>query len=650
MQLNDLKKKANDSIRQLSNVIHKNQLKTKFKYIFYASVLIAIGILIAFIINISNLFFHLKVKTYKANKSSPILKSAEEAYDKGFLENSAIYYKSYLNEDISKVEKVLTYKRLFEISVLNNNLNEALVYLNNLQEADNKLPEIYINKIKIYLRSNQTQKAFNEIIRNQQKLKKSIEFKEISAIYYIKAAEYNKALKILETIPYNKRDYNIHKEIILCYVGNKSFDRSLSYLDKVERKVISLEERNNLAELLILKSLIKILTDDLMEVDQYLEKSLSLSSINKDITYKFLLYIDIILQKSDSIYDIFSTHPDIFKDDPNITKVTSDYFYNTKEYDRAIELFNFIEENRSLNQEELLLTSNINYFSGDYTAALDTINSLVSEYNFKSAALYKNFALIYHRLGDFQNELFYLKEGIQEYPTDLDFYVRLAKFFIDREDTGMAINYVEEAKRVYEQNKKNIIYDARLDNLYILALEIENRELGEKELLSLREKEHENSEYLFNIIKYYIKNHNYDEAVRELETVETLALNENQKKMVLIYKLVLSKALNNDKEYQEIKSLLIKNKNESDINKINVAVIYLFDENPDETLSILDSINASILTDEAKNKILYLKALSYYYKRNNAMALRHAQMILNNDIKDIKTSYLKGIIANQGRK
>ncbi|HPO49378.1 MAG TPA: hypothetical protein PLO89_03545 [Spirochaetota bacterium] len=50
-----------------------------------------------------------------------LLKLAEKSYNDGYLENSAIYYRDYLETNPKKLSKIKVYEKMFEIGVVRNN-------------------------------------------------------------------------------------------------------------------------------------------------------------------------------------------------------------------------------------------------------------------------------------------------------------------------------------------------------------------------------------------------------------------------------------------------------------------------------------------------------------------------------------------------
>ena len=85
-------------------------------------------------------------------ESSKLFKVAEDSYRNGYLENSAVSYYNYLNTNPSKTNKILTYKRLFEINVLRSDIPAAFEILNQLEELSPNDLSVSINRLKLLLR------------------------------------------------------------------------------------------------------------------------------------------------------------------------------------------------------------------------------------------------------------------------------------------------------------------------------------------------------------------------------------------------------------------------------------------------------------------------------------------------------------------
>lgn len=643
MHLKDLKIQVNDSIKKISSAIHKDK-KKKLKKIFFFTFLLIFFIIVVFFF--SNIFPLLHQINFKMNKNvnNPILKSAEEAYENGFLENSALYYKTYLNSSIKNVEKILAYKRLFEISVLKTNFTEALFYLDKIEEIDKKSKETHLDRIKIYLRLAQYPNALKEIVKNQQILKRSIEFRELTAVYYMKIGEFKKALNILEKIPYNKREFEIHKKIVLCFLTLNQFNDSINYLNKIENKIKYLNEKKYQGEFNLLIGITKIFLNNNESAIEDLNKAVSLAPDYKENAVKLLLYTNIVIDNPDAIFKIVEniSNDELFND-IELTKYLGDYYIYKNDYLKALYIYQQLKKENQLTKDKIMTLADLYYHTKNFNDSIEIIESLFENYNYRGSELYKNLSLLYGINNDRNNELFFLKEGLNNFRDDLDFYVRFSKLYLDKNEPLTALQYINEAKKIYESNK-NMPYDKRLDILYILALQQTNRNLTEKELLNLREKEGANIDYYFQIIKYYLEHYKFSEAKRELETALKFQLNTDQIKILNTYKLILSIYKNNNADYLDAKKYLIEYQNKSISDDINISIIHLFENDYDKALDMLDLINIYTIPDDLKNSVLYLKSLCYFYKNEFQLSLELVRTIIENDPGNMKALYLKTLI------
>ncbi len=534
---------------------------------------------------------------------------------------------------------------MFEISILKKNFDEALSYLDKIEENNKKDPEIHLNRIKVYLRLSQYPNALKEIVKNQQKLKRSIEFRELTAIYYMKTKNFKKSLNILEKIPYNKREFSIHKEIILCYLILNQFKDSISYINKIEKKAKSMDERKTLGEFYLLKAISKIFLNNHESAIDDLNKTISLNPDFKSSASKLMLYSNIIL---DNPGDIFKTIENIagnevLLNDINLLKNIGNYYIYKNDYQKSLYIYSQLKKAKNLNKEELMILADLYYFTNNYNSSIETIEILFENYNYRSPELYKNLSLLFGRNKDFNNELFFLKEGLNNYKDDLNFYVRLAKLYIDKNEPFIALQYINEAKDIYDKNQ-NIPYDKRLDILYILALQQSNKTFSEKELLNLREKESGNIEYYLQIIKYYLDSYKFSEAKRELETAFRLQQDNEQIKTLNTIQLILALYTNNNDDYQKAKKELFDSQNKNNQDFINTAIVNLFENDYNKALEILNSINIYSTSIKTQNKVLYLKSLCYFYKGEYKLSFELINKILEKEPANLKASYLKNLI------
>ena len=587
-------------------------------------------------------------KRFSTSKSNPILQKANEAFEKGLLENSAIYYQTYLNTNISKSEKILTLKKLFEISVLQENYNQALDYLDKIENLDKKNFEIPINRIKILIRTGQSQKALKEISKNQNKYKNSNEFKELVGIFYMTTNDYKKALGFFDKIPYNKREFSTHKKIIICYLSNDEYIQSLTYIDKIINKIKYLEQREYDQELVLLKSITEILMDKINESNDELKKLISVGDKYREMLVPLQLYSNIYLNRPEEIEKIFNSNSDYINRDQDLLTMASDFFYYNKKFELVINMYKNLEKIKPLSQEDIIILATSYFMMKNYSDANILFEKLMNNFNFKSPGLYKNLSLSNGKLNNFQDELFYLKEGMYNYPNDIDFNIRLAVVYINKNDWEKALDVIKQAKDILRRDK-TIPYDNRLDSIYIAALKMTNSGMAEKELLFLRENESSNIDYYFSIIKYYIEQHKYIAAKRELESAEKLSVNQDQKIILLTYKMALAIYFNEQDNYRQIKNELLKLYRNNNVEKINLAITEIYENDFDKALNMLDSVNLEGLNTDINNKLLYLKALCYYYKNNFPVAIKLTQMVLDKDPNNKKINYLKSLINNKYR-
>jgi tetratricopeptide (TPR) repeat protein len=646
MQSKNLKSLANESVKKISDTLkeHKKGRILKILLLIFIPIFLILLLIVSF--NISNLLYQVKRLKIKSENRT-ILKLAEKSYKDGYLENSAVYYQTYVDSDIPKVEKIIAYKRLFEIAVIRKKLNESLTYLDKLEEIDKNILEVYINRIKIYLRLNEFEKAKEEINKNRSKLKKSVEYKNITGVYYIRTGDYKKALEIFESIPLNKREFEINKKIIQCMINLGKYDNCLDYIKKIEKKYKVGFDPEIEAEIIILKQTARIMKGDYNGAIDELKRAESLTNKYKDITHKLILYSGMSMDLSDDVYAVIESNETKFVKDPNLLKVIGDYYIYKEEYARALFFYENLKNNRELSKDELMSLADIYYHTGDYIKSIESMENLFKKYDFKTPALYKNLSMAYSKMNDFQNEIFFLKEGISEFPKDIDFYIRLAKIFIDKGDYNEALYYINEAKAVYKRYD-DVIYDKRLDALYVFVIEQSNKKIQEDELLNLREKETKNPDYYFKVIQYYINKKKYIDAKRELDTAGKLALDDYQKQIFNIFDIIISLNLNDKKEYDKASKEYITKPLNDDNYRINLAIIYIYNDDYDKALEILSTLtNPGILDENTRAKVTYLQALCNFYKHNYTLSQKLIDRLPEIEKSSKRVSYLQRLIKDR---
>jgi tetratricopeptide (TPR) repeat protein len=621
----------------------KNSKNKKFLFIiisiFLVFVLITSFVLLYFVF--ADVPINLRILK---DNNTKILKLAEDYYSQGYLENSAVYFKNYLSLNPNKVEKIRVYERLFEISVISNNYEDAFNYLNDWQKIDKNNPKIFINKVKLLLRQSEYVKVKNEIDTHYDKYKKSPEFRELIAVYYIKSGFYDKALNELNQISFNKREFSIHKKIIYCYLKLDQFSNAASYVERIEPKIKSLGLKERSGEFTIIKSVVLILKGNIEEAREELLLG-NISQKYESLSLKLKLYCDIVLDKITDINSIVEKKATISNFETEFSGMVGDYFIYKGDYQKASVFYEDVKSKKKLTEGETMTLVDIYYRNADYKECIDNLKILYSDFNYRSPNFYKNISIAYKKSGDEQSETFYLKEGKTQYPDDLDFYVRIISNLIASGDSKFARQNIEDAK-IISRKLESSYYDRRLDVLQILAMQVENGEIEERQLLDLREKWGTNAEYYFKLLEYYLKNKKIQDAHREMESVLQLPLDDKQKENVNIYRLILASLTENQGEFDEVKKTILLTKNPTLFTNINIAIIKILEYDYQNALDILNTISLDTISDELKKKIFYLKAVVYYYKKDYPSSYKLIQNVLELDAGSNKAIYMRNLIED----
>ena len=570
---------------------------------------------------------------------------AEEYFNKGYLEDSEKYYRLFLSSNPDKFHKINTYQKLFEISVISGKTDKALANLNEWQSVDRKNPKIFINRLKLLLRTGKLSSVHDEINKNYSKMKQFSEYREIVGIYHIKAGSYRNALKEFLGIPFNKREFTLHENIVFCYLKTKDIKSATQYLKKIESKITALGSRENNSSLVILKSIALILGGDIDKASEQLEAQ-GFSEKYKSLSLKLAVYCDMILDRHDKLTTLIENNESDIKIDADFASIIGDYYIYKSDYANALYFYEKISGFRKMTQSEMMTLADIYYKTGNYEKSIEVIQRLYKDYNYRSSLVYKNLSMNYKKLSDDKNEYFYLNEGLNFYPEDTDFYVMIAKNFLDNGDTGKAIDVIDEGLNVVRG--KDLEFDRRLELLKITAMERDKKHSIENELLLLRETGNNTPEYYFKIIEKYLKEKKLTDAKREIDTVVQLPLSDTQKDMLNVYKLVYYSYGSDVKEYEKIKKLILSVKPVTDERKINVAVIRIKDGEYDDALDILNAIETGDDDYEMKERVSYLKAVAYYFKRNYPASYKQLLNIKESGELSKKSSYLKSIINQYG--
>ena len=268
------------------------------------------------------------------------------------------------------------------------------------------------------------------------------------------------------------------------------------------------------------------------------------------------------------------------------------------------------------------------------------IRRLNTEYGYRGANLYKNLSVNYRKMLNTQQAIFYLRDGLDYYPDDVDFYVRLASISIDLRDQQTALQYVQNGKNVLKGQ-----YDKRLDILRVKALALTDTNMSEQELLSLREQGLTNAEYYFKLIEHYVSNNRFIDAKRELDTVSVLDLNEVQTNVLNVYKLYFALKMNDIPNINRYSEIVLQQPLDSPIAVFNHAVLRMMNGDYDRAINILVTADRSSFGTDYKAKLSYLIAVCYYMKRDFGSSYKYAKATLALKPSYSKASYLMSLIA-----
>jgi len=635
MQLKKIKENSNpnDTLSKISSFKKETTIKKNIIIFSLTGVLLIVFIISIFLF--IKLIKELPIKSFKEKEDENfLLKMAEESYKNGFLENSATYYQNYLKTNPSIKDKIVTYKRLFEIKILSNEIVEALYYLDKWEELKPDDPLIHISRLKILLRENRFIEAKRVIDKNYNKLKKSTEFKELTAIYFIKLEKYEYGLKELLKIPFDKREIPHHNKIVNCYLKLNQITNALAYINKIEPKLRNLENKDYLMEFAMLKAITLMLKGDFDSANIEL-KPVILYKKFKEASLKLSVYCNIFTDTLKEVEETLEEEKEALYKDPKFLRILGDYFYFKNKYEKAIEVYERIIELKDLDISEKLTLADIYFNANRYEDAIKVIEKIYNENKFESPNLYKNLSICYNKLNNSENEFFYLKEGANKYKDDIDFNMRIAKYYFDRKDYNEVISYINNIN-------KN---DKRLENLKILSLYLSKDKLTEKELLIIREKEKETPEYYFKLIEFYLKNKKYSDAKREIDTINTLILSPEQKNILNMYSMIWALGINNEIEYNKAKDQFLNSTSSDIVSNINKILIYIRDNELNKANDLLSGIDISNIDRFYQEKIYFLKAVILYYNRDFIMAYKFLQKSLEINPYNKKALFLKNVIT-----
>jgi predicted Zn-dependent protease len=559
-------------------------------------------------------------------ESSKLFKVAEDSYRNGYLENSAVSYYNYLNTNPSRVNKILTYKRLFEINVLRGDVAAAFDILEQQEKLSPNDLSVNINRLKLLLREENLVDAKIFIDANYGKMKKSPEFIDWVATYYMMQENYERALKELERIPVRKRDYSFTKKIVHCYVKQNQLSKALSCLHKKEPLVRTFDDKAKTEEFFLLKNIVLLLKGESNDLCDDLRVAL-LEPKMRVFGAKLQILSCMLQERNAKLAELLEDKEivEIYKADPVFLSKIGNYYAYTKDYEKARIFYEMIPNCRDYNEQELLALIDIYYRNGSFAQAEETLSKLNRRFAYKKPVYFKNGSLLSKKQGKFAEAVHKLKQGSELYSKDAenfdsDFYFRLAHLHGENGFAEAALKYLEEGKNL--QKKQTGTYDKTFD---ILKIKYAGAELShdgaEQELLERRERSDADLTTYFRLVRFYLESRRQFDAQRELDTVKSMPMSKQQRSVYDIYCLFLAMYQKNQASYQEVREKILDNEKSS---PLYIALIHLLDGNYKVCLDTLVEWEGTLAETEKDelNQIYYLCAVANYLRNNVSEAYR----------------------------
>lgn len=580
-------------------------------------------------------------------ESNKLFKVAEESYRSGYLENSAASYYNYLNTNPSKVNKILTYKRLFEINVLRGDFAAAFDILDQQEKLSPNDLSVSINRLKLLLREENFPAAKDFINANYNRLKKSPEFIDLVGTYYMMQENYEQALKELERIPAGKRDYSFTKKIVHCYVKQNQLSKALSCLHKKEPIVRTFDDKAKTEEFFLLKNIVLLLKGDQNDISDELRVSL-LDPQMRGFGAKLQIISCMLQERNAKLTELLDDKEirEIYRKDPVFLSKIGNYYAYSKDYEKARVFYEMIPECRDYTEQELLALTDIYYCCGMFSQAEDTLSKLNRRFGYKANAYFKNGSLLSQKQGKFAEAVHKLKQGSELYSDsatdfDSDFYFRLAHLHGENGFPEAALKYLEEGKNL--QKKYTGTYDKTFDVLKIkYAGENLSHDGAEQELLEMRERPDADLTAYFRLIRFYLESRRQFDAQRELETVKSMPMSKDQRSVYDIYCLFLAMQQKNQAVYLDVRKKILGNERTP---ALYVSLIHLLDGNYRECIDTLVEWEGTLADSDKDDlyQVYYLCAVANYLRNNISEAY---QAIYKLPPEYPNVDYLKGLLQS----
>ena len=619
------------------------------KYVFLGVLILAISVGLLVLYYSKDILLYSLRNHEDSIESSKLFKVAEDSYRNGYLENSAVSYYNYLNTNPSKTNKILTYKRLFEINVLRLDISGAFEVLNQLEELTPNDLSVSINRLKLLLREENFTAAKIFIDANYSRLKRSPEFIDLTATYYMMQENFERALKELERIPVRKRDYAFTKKIVHCYVKQNQLSKALSCLHKKEPLVRTFDDKSKTEEFFLLKNIVLLLKGDQNDISDDLRVSL-LDPKMRVFGAKLQILSCMLQERNVKLAELLENKEirSLYKTDPVFLSRIGNYYAYCKDYEKARIFYEMIPDCRDYTEQELLALIDIYYCGGLFAQAEEALNMLNRRFAYKKPVYFKNSALFSQKQGKFAEAVHKLKQGSELYSKDAekfdsDFYFRLAHLHGENDFADAALKYLEEGKNL--QKRFTGTYDKTFDVLKIKYAGTHlSHDGAEQELLEMRERSDADLTTYFRLVRFYLESRRQFDAQRELDTVKSMPMSKEQRSIYDIYCLFLAMQQKNQTSYQDVRSRILDNKT---VSPLYIALIHLLDGNYKVCLDMLIEWEGTLF-DSDKNElyqIYYLCAVANYLNNNISLAYQALHKLPANYP---NAGYLKGLLQTLG--
>lgn len=607
-------KKNNRLVKKTVQKI-SNRFRNKFIYALTILIFVIFIAALLFILIFNRLIFSTVFKSGMTGNKQ-LFSMAEEAYEKGYLENSALLYRNYVNSNPDDKDKIKSFKRIFEISVLSSQFDEAFIALKEIELIDSKYYEVYLDRIQLMMRLGEYDSAYKEIERHENILKSSPRFQRLKAQYFMHKNNHEKALGILQKLPNRKRDYQTHLLMILNYIELGDFKEAIEYTSFVYKKFKTLEQRNKISAVMHLSAVSSILAGDRDGAYDAITTSLELSPDN-DANMETALFCYVHYDDRDKVIEIYDRFVSEEIKSPALTKLMGDYFIFKEDYDKALVCYEKIKEDGHLDNEGTLTLADLYFFRGQYEKSIDMIHMAGGGDNKGVASFYKNLSILYNRLDNFNDAMFYLKEGRRIFADTGDFDLRMAVLYYEHNFLDSALDRLEKAELYYSSKG---VSSSKVDNLRSVILE-KQKKFSETILLEQREKDSNNPDNYFRLIRYYLQNNNLHDVRREISTVKKLALSDDQRYYLSNYEMILYSKLRDYDSLYILEGKIF----EDDEFLINTVIFLLLQKdfkNAREILVKAFEKNRYYSDTELLGRLHFLNGLTFYYEGNFKEAYR----------------------------